>query len=303
MNAKQVIRQACWGAAVVLGAGLAQAQLPPAPLPILKPAQADEPIEIIYGTTKLPAPTPLPMSAPAVPEPAAPVIPAAAAIETTPSPRTGEAIAETLRSFRDGTREVTSAAAGLLGKVGDRIKHTTEMRPIIINTYSLPAPVVTPAPAPVVAPAAPSQPQVVVVREPAPAQPASPPAVTRETAIAGGVGVLGLLVAAMTWRRGSRRPAPPIIMTPDAPSLPLDPNSIHLMGQYNAGPRLETAEQFELGPTYHEEQAKKKQTEEANNAAAVELILQQNLAMLAELNPGSEGEIVHTDAEGLAVPA
>jgi hypothetical protein len=57
---------------------------------------------------------------------------------------------------------------------------------------------------------------------------------------------------------------------------------------YNAGPLPETAEAFEIGPSYHEELHQKKQTEEANNQAAVEFLLTQNLALLAALNPGAD---------------
>ena len=52
---------------------------------------------------------------------------------------------------------------------------------------------------------------------------------------------------------------------------------------YNAGPRPESAEKFDIGLSYHEELQQKKQTEVANNQAAVELILTQNLALLAAM--------------------
>ena len=43
--------------------------------------------------------------------------------------------------------------------------------------------------------------------------------------------------------------------------------------------------------------------EEASNAAAVEHILSQNLALLAAMNPGDASTVVHTDDEGYALPA
>jgi hypothetical protein len=75
------------------------------------------------------------------------------------------------------------------------------------------------------------------------------------------------------------------------------------MGQYSAGPVPETAEKFDLGPNYQDEQKQKKQVEEASNQAAVEFILNQNLALLAALNPGSSAECPapEVDIEGFAI--
>jgi hypothetical protein len=64
----------------------------------------------------------------------------------------------------------------------------------------------------------------------------------------------------------------------------------------------ESAEKFELGPTYHEEQAQKKQVIVANEQAAVEFILTQNLALLAALNPGEPAPAdPQIDADGFAI--
>ena len=111
----------------------------------------------------------------------------------------------------------------------------------------------------------------------------------------------------MAWVRGGSRKtvATPAQVSPIIPMpMPaIDSNSVQLMGKYNAGPMRETAEKFEMGPTYHEELRQKKQVEEVNNTAAVEFILNQNLALLAALNPNADASLVHTDAEGIAVPA
>jgi hypothetical protein len=189
-----------------------------------------------------------------------------------------------------------------LGKVGERVKQTAESHPIILTTYHLPpipVPVQQASPAPAAAP-----PQIIVVREPNDARPA--PELVRgltisfEMMIAIGIGLAVAAFATWAWIRGMNRPQP--IPIPIEAEQPIDPNSVRLMGQYNAGPRPEIAEKFEIGPSYQEDVKKKKQMEEANNSAAVEFILNQNLALLAALNPEAGGTVVHTDAEGFAAP-
>ncbi|MFO0806875.1 MAG: hypothetical protein U0791_27535 [Gemmataceae bacterium] len=265
---------------VLAGGSSAAAQQPPAPFPV--PAQ-EEPIEIFYGTTRV-TPERAPESAAVVP---------ASAVEE--SPKAVHSFVEAMASVRDGSRDITSAAVGLLGKVGERVKHTADTRPIIINAYPAPATQTMTAPA--------APPQVVVVREPAESRHAEPaPAAVRlDVLLACGIGLAAVGVGAWAALRRTRHPLQSAGLAP-AP-LPLDPNSVSLMGKYNAGPKREAAEKFDLGPTYHEELQQKELVIEANNTAAVEFILSQNLALLAELNPGSEGEIVQTDGEGFAVPA
>lgn len=284
-----------WIAALTLAGGSLPA--------FAQPPQVEEEPEIYYGAAKVgPAPASVPDAAPVIPA----VIPAAA--ESEAKPRAGESIAEAMHSVRDGTREVSSAAVRVLGSVGDRIRHTAESRPIIIATF-VPPPTTLPTPSVTVQTAASPAP-IVVMKE---AEPRPEPAVASPTSsgvtlsveslIAGGVGLLGMLLAAMAWARGSRKqPAMPQPVVAAA-SMPLDPNSVHLMGQYNAGPKREAAESFDLGPTYAEELSQKKHAEAANDAAAVEFILSQNLSFLAEMNPGEEGTMVQTDEEGFAVPA
>ena len=256
--------------AVMILAGSAStlsAQQPPASTP------AEEPIEIYYGTKRA-NPEPPPSAEPSL------VVPASA-VEAAPSP---PAFSEAMASLRDGTRDITSATVGLLGKVGDRVKQT-EVRPIVIAAYPQ-------APAP-------AQPQVVVVRESAEPRPAveAPATVRLETLLIFGFGMLAVGVAAWAGFRQTRKTAPASFAI--AP-LPLDPNAVNLMGKYNAGPKREAAETFDIGNTYHDDLNQKKLAEEAGNAAAVEFILGQNLALLAELNPGHDGAMVETDAEGFA---
>lgn len=268
---------------VLAGSGsLAAAQQPPAPFPV--PAM-EEPIEIYYGTKRV---TPEPM-------PEAPAVVPVAAVEE--SPKAVSSFLDAMASVREGTREISSATVGLLGKVGDRVKRTADSRPIIINTTYPTTAAVTPAP---IAAAAP---QVVVVKEAVEARPAvgASTDVHWTTLLACSMGLVAVGIAAWAATRRAKQTLPLSTFAPTP--LPLDPNGVSLMGKYNAGPKRETAEKFDLGPTYHEELQQKEQVIEANNTAAVEFILNQNLELLAALNPGSEGEMVETDGEGFAVPA
>jgi len=265
-------------------ANAAFSQDPPASFPVPAPA-AEEPIEIYYGTRRI-TPEPVPAAE------ANAVVPASA---TEAKTQLVNAFLDAMAGVRDGTREITAATVGLLGKVGDRVKSTADTRPIIITTYAPPAPVAAiPAAAP---------PQVVVVREQAETRPAveAPASVRLDTLLLGGLGVLAIGVAAWAGLRRTRSAMP---LAPLAPlPIPLDPNCVALQGKFNAGPRRDAAEKFELGPTFHEEKHQQELVVEANNTAAVEFILNQNLELLAALNPGSEGETVQTDGEGFAAPA
>jgi hypothetical protein len=272
-------------AAALIVAGIthtAAAQDPPAAFPV--PA-AEEPIEIIYGTQRVnPEPMPPPVADPVVPASATTIVDAA---------KNSVSFLEAMASVREGTREMTSAAVGLLGRVGDRVKHTVDSRPIIIHTHT-PAPAVLPTPPP----------QVVVVREaasePRPVVEAPPAAIRVDTLVLGGLGIAA--VAAVSWL-GFRKSQKTLPNTFALAPAPLDPDGVNLMGKYNAGPKREAAEKFDLGPTYQDEMKQKEQQAEAGNTAVVQFILEQNLAFLAEANPGHEGTMVETDTEGYAVPA
>jgi hypothetical protein len=167
------------------------------------------------------------------------------------------------------------------------------------SPYSGSAPWLVPAPA---APAAPpaaapapaaqsAQPQtVVVIREQsADARPAvaeQPRGVTLggDTALGIGIGVLGLGIGLAGWRRkAAATAAATAAMRHPTPPPPVTHDGLLLMGKYNAGPRREQIERFDLGPSYQVEQEEKKKVEEANQEAVLEFILSQNIALHTDL--------------------
>ncbi|HEY2911015.1 MAG TPA: hypothetical protein VGI99_12255 [Gemmataceae bacterium] len=286
--------------ALFAAAGPASAQTVPAAFPLAYAAPNEQTIEIYYGTAKR-APVHMPA-------PAAPVI-QASAIEPAKEHHSARAFAEAMHSIRDGTREVSAAAVGVLGSFGERMKQTLPSRQIVLASYAMPAPSPAIPPITLSSPATAQQPQIVVVHEPA-AKTAPEPArgltLSFETLAACCVGLFGLAVAAMAWARGSRKSLAPALATafPTVQTAaPLDPNGVRLMDKYNAGPLPESAEKFEIGPTFQDAQQQKKQAQAANEAAAVEFLLQQNLELLAALNPNAAGETAQTDSEGFAMPA
>lgn len=60
----------------------------------------------------------------------------------------------------------------------------------------------------------------------------------------------------------------------------------HLVGGYSAGPRPDTAEAYDIGPSYADEQAVNQQADEAQKDAVIEQILIQNLDMLTTIQQG-----------------
>lgn len=281
----------------------------PGPFPLAVPVPPPA-VEVYYGTNKV-APPPAPVVVrPPAPAPA-PVAPAAAVVSPryVEEARPGQALVETLRAMRDGTRTVSAATASLLTKVGDRLMNPPEPRQIVLTNYIPPQPPdyywpTAAAPAP-----APSQPTVVVIREPAgetrpatAAEPARGVTLGVETIVALAFAVAGLAFGLIAWARGSRKAEPPVVAPPVVVPPPAESNGVKLMGKYDAGPLPETAEKFDLGPSYHDEKQQQKQTEEANHQAAVEFILNQNLALLAALNPGAAIDAPELDADGFAIP-
>ena len=263
----------------VSGSTTAIAQVPPAPFPIAAPsAPAEEPVEIYYGAIKLPAPA-------SMVEASLVVTASASSPARKDEPKSAEAFVAALHSVRDGTRDITAATVGLLGTVGTRVRHTAESRPIILATYAMPASSATMQPSPAATNAPASQPQIVVVREAAPTTAVEPRITLHlESLLAFGVGILGVLFAAIVWARSSRTVARSALPSAIAPPVSFDPNLVQLFGQYNAGPKREPAEKFDLGPTYLDDVQQKIQMEAASNTAAVEFILNQNLALLTALN-------------------
>jgi hypothetical protein len=296
MRTKSLDRRALQVVAVLaalVGGGSVIAQTPPAPLPVTEPTTpAQEPIEIYYGTRKV---SPVPVNSPEQP------VVQASAVGNARNPErlySTESISEVVHVVCDGMRDVSKAMGGFVSTVGGRDKHDTEPRQVVFPNVTMPA-LSTASP----------QPQVVVIREPAESRPAPESAygmtLNVPTLIAFGVGFLGLVFSIKAWSSSARKTEHamvPVFQTAKGPVV-LDPNSVNLMGRYNAGPKPDTAEKFEIGPTYHEQLQHKKNLEEASNSAAVELILNQNLALLAAMNPGEATTVVHTDDEGYALPA
>ena len=253
------------------GAGTAVAE--PAALPHTISTTSRPLVEVYYGTTKV------------TPAEADPVVPAAATNDSRYREplRPGEALVETLHAVRDGSKSVSDAAATLLDNVSARVLAVPpEPRQIVF----------TPAP-----PAA--QPTVVVIREPA-ADARPGPAAEPARGAAVGVDVLAALALCgvagyFGYRAWERRvkppepvaavappPAPVPLPAPVAVPVPVEPGVV-LMGMYDAGPLPATAQKFDLGPTYHDDLRVKKQAVETSDQAAVEFVLNQNLALLAAL--------------------
>jgi hypothetical protein len=330
---------------------------PPAPLPVLpavhtEPAAAPQPqpeIERFHGTVRVNPMTPpvapamRPPAVEMVPPPEPPILqveartPVPVAPAPVPETRVTDAVVDTLATVREDTRRVSTAAAVLLGQVGNWMKAPTphtEPRAIFPITVSVPAPVVpqqpgyypqvppwavavpgslptfpphavAPASAAVPQHAAPLQPTIIVVREPAPPAPAQVvaapvaaapveaprPAFAPETLLGFGVGALGLGVGLMGWLKSSRKkPADAAAATFDLPNpatRPLD--GVVLSNGLYAGPRPDLAEKFDLGPSYHDEQEQKKQQEAENQTAVLEFILAQNLALQAAFAGPTDG--------------
>lgn len=232
-----------------------------------------------------------------------------------------QALAETLREVRESNRQLTTAVAKLAEAAERPPAPQAEPRPIIFASYppvpNANAPWLNPAPGlvPVAPPPAPApvQPTFVVVREPAPpAAPAVPQPVPATTGlnmpseaalgIGAAIGIFGLLA----WARGRRiEPAPITVSVGQpvaaAPAALIETPGVRLMGEYNAGPLPESAEAFDVGPSYQEELAEQKRIEKANEAAATELLLSTNLALLSALNPEPGEGSPEVDEEGFAI--
>jgi hypothetical protein len=265
------------------------AQSQPAAMPgIEPPAPVQETVEIYYGARKVSR---------ACPTPPDQAIVQASANGSLKNPDSIP-LSEVLHAVCDGIRGVSTATAGFIHMIGEKEKSSAEPRQLIFPNCTMPMAAV---------PSAQAQPQVVVIREPSESRQAPETATGMNfniaTIFAFSVGFLGLAFSIKTLTaRKKEQAGVPVFHSGSAP-VPLDPNSVQLMGKYNAGPKPETAEKFEIGPTFHDQIQQKKQAEEANNTAAVELILNQNLALLAALNPEDAGTVVHTDEEGFALPA
>lgn len=299
----------------VLGATQARAQAP---------AADDTPqVEVFHGAKKV-----WPRPVPPAPPPPKPVVPAeykGGPVVEVPG-RASAAFEAACVAVKDGSTSVSKAATNLLDRVADRMAVQTEARQIVLASY---APSVAPAaPVSVVAPPAnlpwltpvpttpptqpsavstPQTPTVLVIREPGEVQRVEVPVpmaalpeprgvvMTPELMIAAGFGVFGLMVGLAAWARGGRAVRPQYVPLV-APALAGGPG-VRLQGKYDAGPVPESAEKFDLGPTYHDELHEKKQVEVRSNEAVVQFILDQNLAMLDAIGGPLAEEVDDADFE------
>jgi hypothetical protein len=288
--------------AIVAGSAssLGAQTLPPAQFPAGQVSSTPINIEIYYGVQKV-----------------SPVVATEVVTEvrsTVETSRAAESFLDTLRTLREGTDKFTTAAVNLLDKVSERTKPTAEPRHISLISYSTP-PAYSPLQdantpwlasrsnaAGLTAASTPAEtvtaPTVVVVREPA-TEPRPEQArglfLSIENLLAFGVAAIAFVFGIWARSRTVQAKSAEAII---APAPVIDPNALQLMGGYNAGPLPDTAERFEIGLTYHEEIQQQKKIEEQNNVAAVEMILNQNLALLASLNP----QPLVVDSEGYALP-
>lgn len=286
------------------------------PLPVPPPTRAElqappqqqrsaRDVIIMHGTSKVyPVYTPKPaavLPAEAKPWPGAPV-------EVRPP------------TVQEDTRLPAAPPTEIVVKIEDRPPQPAPQ--IVLTGYAMPMPssgpfsgsapwlVPTPAAAPpaalpmpatvapvapiAAAPAAPQQPTVVVIRESGDARPPAPVVEQPRGMVVGveamfglGVGLLGVGFGLAGWLRRSAA-ASSAASVAAAMKHPVPPSHGHgdgllLMGKYNAGPRREAVERFDLGPSYQTQKEEKKKSEEASQQAVLEFILSQNVALHADL--------------------
>ena len=162
-----------------------------------------------------------------------------------------------------------------------------------LSSASLPV-----APAPQPAP----QPTIVVVREPAETHAVEPTGIriSQELVAILAVGFTCFTVLLVILVRMPKQVEAPVVSSPviSSPvmSLPVAPptplvvpeqsvqtDDALLDGKYQMGPLPETAERFDIGPSYHEELLQKKHDEESSRTAVVAQILSQNTALFDEI--------------------
>jgi hypothetical protein len=221
-----------------------------------------------------------------------------------PNAPVGDAMVDTLHAFRDGTWNVSNAVVSYLAKAEERAKKSADPRTFVLTSAAQLSPL-PPHSGGTPATAASVQPTVVVIKESG--NDSRSATIDTGGIILGvgsllglGIGVLGIGIGYAGWRR---RMTP--LHIPSPPSPPAVPgDGILLSGKYNAGPRRETAERFEIGPSYQTTQAEKKQTEAEKQQAVLEHILSQNIALHAQLATPvdtSETNPETTDSEPYAV--
>jgi hypothetical protein len=302
-------------AALPVGGTVGAAEPLPVPPPTAAevqapPARTSRDVIILHGTTKVypvykPKPTPV-QPAEAKPWPdAPPYVPPPPSIQeesrSQAAPPTEIVVKIEDRPPQPAPQIVLAGYAMPLPQSGPLAGSTPWLTPTppLTPPAALPVTVNVPPPAPPTPPPAPQQPTVVVIREPGEAREPAPVVVEQphgvvlgtEALMGIGVGVLGVGFGLMGWLRRSatanaaatnaatlaaalRHPTPPAHAPEDG---------LLLMGKYNAGPRRENVERFELGLSYQSEQEEKKKAEAANQQAVLEFILSQNVALHTDL--------------------
>src|SRR5207249_3188171 len=74
-----------------------------------------------------------------------------------------------------------------------------------------------------------------------------------DTLLGVGLGLVGFGFGFAGWRRRAATTAAAAAMRHPTPPPPITADGLLLMGKYNAGPRRETVERFDLGPSYQVE--------------------------------------------------
>lgn len=309
MTTKQWMARALMVASVTGVSGLsawgqAQAPLPVPAIPATPPVPM---VEVYYGTQKVSPPA----EAPVVAETPAPVV-AAPKVEEKPAPpprvEQPPVFIMPAAAWSTGHAPMMPGREELATDVGSPLMRMLALGMNRLVLASMPQHVSNPQtpniviiresarepmPAPVAAPATPTPPQIVVVREPAPEpkpmMPETPPGVrvTPETAVAAGACVICLMGLMAMWIRSGRSTAAatPVMAGLPNVAIPHNPETDGplLMGKYRVGQTPESAEKFDIGPTFTEEKQVQQQKEEAGKQAVVADLLAKNLAMMTEM--------------------
>lgn len=275
----------------------------PAGLALAGVAAAQPPvIEEYYGTQRvnLPAPAPEPPPAP-VPTPAPvieqvsakvvepAVVPVTANITVRVSTPEPSPLAGLAAAFGEAGGAVAGGLSNSAKQIADSLYGPREPRTLAFLTSTrLPdPPLAGPAPAP----------QIVVVRESAPAAAVVPPPAevriehappanrwSPELLACLGVSAAGAVIALASSFRGRQ----PVVVYANQPAAEVPAfaptlarmEGATLLGGFDVGPLPASAEAFDMGPSYAQEQQIKKETEAKNLDAVAAFIVEDNLAVL-----------------------
>ncbi|VTS08744.1 hypothetical protein [Tuwongella immobilis] len=278
--------------------------VPPGPAttaPRMLPPSVVNGVEIYYGTKQVTPPTPAKPTADEIRQ-------ASARMEA--DRRSQEAI-QAVHQVRDDVRQTSTSLQQTLSQLSERIARA-EAKPTTVvvqvpesksSGNSESGSTVTP-------------PQTIVVREGAPAS----SGISAEFLLVllfGGGGFFGLAtlglgflafrhyVAVKNTPAPEPTPAPEATPPPAAPQPTLsfyerfadaDP-SVRILDQCEIG-ELPEPEKFEIGSSYVEDKAREEAIREANEAAALQMLLSQNVALWGELRQTMESEATATPANG-----